>query len=280
MTTDVSHLLIEALDKGEGQAIYPRDMTHPSGEQHKEWRDYMRRFVLEAHKFDISGARHTFSSELVETAYAQNAHRELHTPFQVCLFDLGDDVDGDRLLVLTIETDNRIDAIPFTREGSTWLSYAMRIQINKGQLEQPQAVQFISAYHEVGVSLPATFDPDSITSADVTKRVFAVMCALAMMGSESVKLEAVKASKFINSKRVAKGKIPLNDYTLVTIDVDRVRRDTERLGGSHASPRLHWRRGHKRHLPDGKTTWVRPCLVGDPFAGTVSHDYALTGKAA
>ena len=51
--------------------------------------------------------------------------------------------------------------------------------------------------------------------------------------------------------------------------------------GTHASPRLHWRRGHRRHLPDGKATWVRACLVGDPFAGTVSHDYQLTtGEAA
>lgn len=32
--------------------------------------------------------------------------------------------------------------------------------------------------------------------------------------------------------------------------------------GSHASPRMHWRRGHLRRLPNGEVTNVRPCLVG------------------
>jgi len=31
--------------------------------------------------------------------------------------------------------------------------------------------------------------------------------------------------------------------------------------GSHASPTPHLRRGHVRNLPDGNTTWVRPCMV-------------------
>lgn len=42
---------------------------------------------------------------------------------------------------------------------------------------------------------------------------------------------------------------------------------------THASPRLHWRRGHIRHLGDEKKTWVRPCLVGDGEHGTIIHDY-------
>lgn len=40
------------------------------------------------------------------------------------------------------------------------------------------------------------------------------------------------------------------------------------LGGSHASPRLHWRRGHFRSQPIGvgrkerKTIWIEPMLIG------------------
>lgn len=48
--------------------------------------------------------------------------------------------------------------------------------------------------------------------------------------------------------------------------------DGAALANGHASPRLHWRRGHIRHLPSG-ITWVRPPLVGDGEHGTVINDY-------
>lgn len=43
---------------------------------------------------------------------------------------------------------------------------------------------------------------------------------------------------------------------------------TKREHGTHASPRLHWRRGHYREQPYGpklayhKTIWIEPCLIG------------------
>jgi hypothetical protein len=33
------------------------------------------------------------------------------------------------------------------------------------------------------------------------------------------------------------------------------------LGGTHASPVPHLRRGHRRVYEDGRQTWVRSCLV-------------------
>lgn len=42
----------------------------------------------------------------------------------------------------------------------------------------------------------------------------------------------------------------------------------QREHGTHASPRLHWRRGHYRQQSFGpqrrerKTIWIEPCLVG------------------
>lgn len=46
-------------------------------------------------------------------------------------------------------------------------------------------------------------------------------------------------------------------------------------GGTHASPRLHDRRGHLRRLRGGKNVWVRPCKVGDASLGAVFHDYEV-----
>jgi hypothetical protein len=49
----------------------------------------------------------------------------------------------------------------------------------------------------------------------------------------------------------------------------------EHLGGTHASPRQHDRRGHMRRLPGGRQVWVKPCRVGDAALGTVFHDYEV-----
>lgn len=49
--------------------------------------------------------------------------------------------------------------------------------------------------------------------------------------------------------------------------------------GTHASPRLHWRRGHQRILRSGRITWVRPTLVGDANRGLVVHDYQMAADA-
>jgi hypothetical protein len=64
----------------------------------------------------------------------------------------------------------------------------------------------------------------------------------------------------INARRVAAGKKALHSYTTIRIDPDAENRRTN-LGGSHASPAPHWRRGHVRRLGEGRLTVVRPCIV-------------------
>ena len=43
--------------------------------------------------------------------------------------------------------------------------------------------------------------------------------------------------------------------------------------GMHASPALHWRRGHYRRLRNGSIVAVSACLVGDPKNGVVEKIY-------
>lgn len=78
----------------------------------------------------------------------------------------------------------------------------------------------------------------------------------------------------INSKRKAKGKPPaLFDWHTVTIGP----RPAPGFGkgGTHASPRLHDRRGHWRKYPSGKVGWVKNCKVGDASRGVVFKDYEV-----
>ena len=66
----------------------------------------------------------------------------------------------------------------------------------------------------------------------------------------------------------------------ITIDVERARAKSLELGGTHASPRWHIRRGHWRQLADGRRVFVRQCQVGDPARGGVVKDYIVKGQAA
>ena len=78
---------------------------------------------------------------------------------------------------------------------------------------------------------------------------------------------------FTNQRKIAAGKKPTYDWRTVVIDGTAIKRGHK--GGTHASPRLHDRRGHSRRLPDGRIVCVRPCKVGDASRGVVFHDYRV-----
>lgn len=77
----------------------------------------------------------------------------------------------------------------------------------------------------------------------------------------------------INQKRKKKGK-PLF-YDWVTVNIEPPKPRSLPKGGTHASPRLHDRRGHFRTLRSGRKVWVRNHKVGDASKGTVFHDYVV-----
>ncbi len=83
----------------------------------------------------------------------------------------------------------------------------------------------------------------------------------------------------LNRRRLARGELPLFSYRVLTIDPDLLRMPGFKgADNAHASPRLHWRRGHVRKLLNGKVAIVRPCLVGDGDAGAIAKDYRVRGE--
>lgn len=75
------------------------------------------------------------------------------------------------------------------------------------------------------------------------------------------------------AKRARHGKAPLFDWHTVTIQPKQIKAEPQ--GSTHASPRMHDRRGHWRSLTSGKQVWVRNCKVGDATKGVVFKDYKL-----
>ncbi len=78
----------------------------------------------------------------------------------------------------------------------------------------------------------------------------------------------------INTARAKKGKGPLK-FTWHTVTIAPRPGPNERKGGTHASPRLHDRRGHWRTYASGKRGWVKECKVGSPSKGIVFKDYKI-----
>lgn len=102
--------------------------------------------------------------------------------------------------------------------------------------------------------------------------------ACSVLNCANITTAEVSTSKILNQKRKKKGKQPFFTYKVLEITDERKGTGKPGAGGSHASPRMHLRRGHLRRL-DSKTVWVRPAMVsaGSP-AGVVAKDYAVTER--
>ena len=115
---------------------------------------------------------------------------------------------------------------------------------------------------------------------EVTPLVRPVMRTLWRLSQPKKTVEVIAASNKLNKKRVQRGKEPFYDYRVVTIDPEEERRVlADRLRGTHASPKLHVRRGHFRRYKSGKKVWVNQMFVGNPERGMVLKDYLIQGEA-
>jgi hypothetical protein len=86
--------------------------------------------------------------------------------------------------------------------------------------------------------------------------------------------ETIPAPTKLNKKRARTGKPPFSEFKVLTVGKSKERVFLPgNIGGTHASPRLHQRRGHIRRLPSGKKTWVRHHMVGSSARGKVVKDY-------
>jgi hypothetical protein len=122
-------------------------------------------------------------------------------------------------------------------------------------------------------------DDDAPVQQDIAELMLAMVgCWYRSLekGCESYRPEV--KNTFTNRRKIERGKKPTYDWRTVIIGPKTGKR--EHQGGTHASPRLHDRRGHLRHLSNGKNVWVKACKVGNATAGIVFHDYEIMPSAA
>jgi len=109
------------------------------------------------------------------------------------------------------------------------------------------------------------FEMDDASLKDIGNTCLQIILAFcAILNSRNTEIITTPAPKRLNEKRAKKGKPPIGEIKEIRINYGgkRYMIDGREEGGTHASPRLHWRRGHVRRLASGKITNVRPTLVG------------------
>lgn len=116
-------------------------------------------------------------------------------------------------------------------------------------------------------------DPDVVVG--VQAGIYSMRAFCCALNCSNVARESHSAPEKVQKKRIARGKAPLFSYW--TLDVMGDDQRSGHLGGTHASPRVHLRRGHPRQYAPGKYTWVQPHAVGNKSLGMVHKDYDGSG---
>lgn len=103
--------------------------------------------------------------------------------------------------------------------------------------------------------------------------------AFYVLGCANVQTVDHDAPVALNKKRARTGKFPILTHKTLIVVADAAKTLRIDQGGTHASPRVHLRRGHIRRLDEARRVWVQPCVVGSKH-GVVTKDYRVTTRAA
>lgn len=192
-----------------------------------------------------------------------------HLPFQrmaVC----GVDAEKHKFMLLLIGGDGHVSVTGVT----LWTNGKYESIYPFAYVDTPEGVRLLLP--EEGARFPMR--PNGARPMDKSGCMAAMSIVGYMLDSldsgGNVYQPAVKANSPTNKRRIANGK-PALIYDWRTVVVEPKKTKSESLGGTHASPRQHERRGHWRVTSAGRKVWVRNCTVGDASKGTVFHDYKV-----
>lgn len=173
---------------------------------------------------------------------ASDAYKELRAPYPACAFEFL--VLGRSVICLVFDDESgRVTIRLMLDLDDAWFV------VNSGdQGNEQQAEFFVHIIHQAKATL------------------LAIDAQLAVRN-------LVRAPIALNRKRQSSGRHPVYDHHVVDL-CPKAKADRFDGGGTHASPRLHFRRGHWRHFTTHRT-WISACLVGNPDLGFLSKHYVV-----
>jgi hypothetical protein len=122
-----------------------------------------------------------------------------------------------------------------------------------------------------------TGEPREFSGETYAPHVEFVYGVVAMLMSKDVEVTVSPKPTKLNAAREKKGKVPIGESRIIKIRAEARVRYEGSGDGTHASPRMHWRRGHFRKLASGNIIPVAPSLVNatDEAKEVARKDYEV-----
>jgi len=205
--------------------------------------DFAKTLGPQAVCFDLGEA-----GQLAEMKWQKDC---LRLPYPVCWFEFQH--DGDCTGVLATESQSYVKLAGFCKQKGVWY------------------LDWIGQTSNIGEKTSCS-PTDDVTAAICGDVVCGVAIFLTALQCVNVRQRIHAPDEKLQKARVKRGKRPLFSYWTLELNGRNERGDHH--GGTHASPRVHLRRGHPRQYAPGLWTWVQPCAVGNRAAGMVHKDYS------
>lgn len=220
-------------------------------------------------------------------------------PYPVCALeftgehgaDVAESAKSSRRIITTFDHGNRVDIIPITYVDhmGIWappifkftLHYGTNTVVRIDKEKMSTLTHFNSVMPDLFDKIKnETFGGSMANFAhemaqDYQDELWAYTDFCRVLHENHVAFEDVEPDAKLNKARRARGKAPLFTYKVLTIG--KKKRKSQKLGGTHASPRSHLRRGYYRTSRNGVRHWVQPCMVKGETDGFVHKDYKVEG---
>lgn len=221
-----------------------------------EMHDMFCKLARNAMCFDMSGVdniseRFSESEDLPPSLF--------NLPYETCWFESSPVEEPGGVLALLVAYESRIKVLRcfmYIRSGKRWVQqgFCGLVDLSKDKLTH--------------------YPNDEHTAEMLSGCLYLVRKFVAAMNCQNVGRQEHKPDAALQKARAKRGKQPLFSYWTLELN-GRDGGAAQSFGGTHASPRVHLRRGHPRQYAPGKWTWVQPHAVGNRELGMVHKDYVI-----
>jgi hypothetical protein len=231
-----------------------------SAHGHKFWHKEMLRGFQSAPVYVFTD-QVAFDADDTEQAAMRRMFDPLRLPHAEVIFEVWDQTgEREAHLVYARQCGEHIEGVYLCKIGSGkgWTDILADVILHQGGAAEVETHP--SASEENGQLYP-------VVATGIIWRALAILAA-----DHAVEARAVPQMR---RRKLARAGVTGWDWNLVSFDPAELKLKSPPLGGTHATPRWHIRRGHWRNLANGRRVFVRECEVGDKLRGGVVKDYEV-----
>jgi hypothetical protein len=179
-------------------------------------------------------------------------------PFPDCWFECNfTHTDGTQIILgMVVVVRDKVQITSFRRKHNQWLIRGVLF------------LDALSSWQDFKISPPV-----EIVAQELKEHKLVLSTFLSALNCSNVQRVEHKPEAKLQKARQKRGKQALYSYWTLQLSIPKKTAEAEGLGGTHASPRVHLRRGHPRQYAPEKWTWVQPCVVGTG-KGIVAKEYS------